>query len=99
MVIVVPPTSPARKLAFSDETEMQLLAVSPGHQGRGIGRALVRAALGTLERLGYRKMVLWTQPTMLAAQHLYLAEGFVRAPERDFRREDGRSFLVFTRSV
>ena len=71
-------------------------AVSPEHQGQGIGRLLVREAITTAKRLGYAKMVLWTQPAMLAAQHLYGTSGFVRAPERDFQRGDGRSFLVFT---
>jgi ribosomal protein S18 acetylase RimI-like enzyme len=99
LVIVVPPTSPGRRLARDDEAEMQLLAVAPECQGRGIGRALVRATIATAKRLGYPAMVLWTQPTMLAAQHLYVAEGFVRAPERDFRRADGRSFLVFARQT
>ena len=98
MVLVVPPTSSARRMAEPDEAEMQLLAVSPERQGHGVGTALVRAALATAKRLGYPRMVLWTQPTMLAAQRLYIAEGFVRAPERDFDRADGRSFLVFTRS-
>jgi ribosomal protein S18 acetylase RimI-like enzyme len=97
MVVVVPPASPGRKLATEDEAEMQLLAVAPEHQGRGIGRLLVRAAVSAAERLGFTKMVLWTQPAMHAAQRLYRTEGFRRAPERDFRRADGRSFLVFVR--
>jgi ribosomal protein S18 acetylase RimI-like enzyme len=98
MVIVMTPTAPGRKLAAHDEAEMQLLAVAPEHQGRGIGRLLVRAAVSTAVRLGFAKMVLWTQPAMHAAQRLYADEGFTRAPERDFRRADGRSFLVFVRS-
>ena len=96
MVVVVPASSPGKRLALPDEAEMQLLAVSPEHQGQGIGRLLVGAATAAASRLGYTKMVLWTQPTMLAAQHLYATSGFVRAPKRDFQRGDGRSFLVFT---
>jgi ribosomal protein S18 acetylase RimI-like enzyme len=97
MVIVVTPTAAGKKLATHDEAEMQLLAVAPEHQGRGIGRLLVREAVAEAERLGFAKMVLWTQPAMRAAQRLYATEGFTRAPERDFQRADGRSFLVFVR--
>ena len=45
MVIVVPPTSPARVLAGPNEAEMHLLAVDEASRGHGLGRALVRAAL------------------------------------------------------
>src|SRR3954470_22706541 len=44
MVIVVPPTSPARRIAASDEAEMHLLAVAPEHRARGIGARLIEAA-------------------------------------------------------
>ena len=94
MVIVVPPDSPARRMAASDEAEMHLLAVAPKHRGRGIGRALVGAAMRTAKAGGYARMVLWTQPSMHSAQRLYLQEGFVRVPDRDWQRA-GRDFLVF----
>ena len=83
MVIVVPPDSLARRLAHSDEAEMQLLAVSEPYRGAGLGRALVKAAIVLASSLGYRKMVLWTQSMMEAAQQLYQSECFVRAPDRD----------------
>lgn len=94
MVIVVAPTSPARRMAERDEAEMHLLAVLPEHRGRGIGRALVEAAMGAAKRDGHARIMLWTQPSMHAAQHLYVEAGFVRAPERDWQRAD-RHFLVF----
>lgn len=96
MVIVVEPGSPVRRLAASDEAEMHLLAVAPAARGRGVGRLLVDEALQIAREQGRARMVLWTQPTMRDAQRLYLAAGFTRAPERDWRRDD-REFLVFTR--
>ena len=41
MVVVVEPTSAARRIAQSDEAEMHLLAVLAEHRGREIGRAHV----------------------------------------------------------
>lgn len=94
MVIVVPPDSPARRLAHPDETEMHLLAVSPASRGLGLGRALVKAATAVASELGYRKMVLWTQPGMVSAQKLYESEGFLRAFGRD-PTMNGIRFLAY----
>lgn len=55
---------------------LQRLAVHPGHGGRGVGRALVRAALGWARGSGARTMLLNTQPDNHAAARLYESEGF-----------------------
>jgi ribosomal protein S18 acetylase RimI-like enzyme len=94
MVIVVPPTSPARRLAGEAEAELHLLAVRPEQRGAGIGQALVEAALQLVWRMGHRRMLLWTQPEMRAAQRLYERCGFAREPQLDFER-DGRRFRVY----
>ncbi|MBI3774315.1 MAG: GNAT family N-acetyltransferase [Gammaproteobacteria bacterium] len=94
MVIVVYPDSPARRLAQGDETEMHLLGVKSEYRGKGLGRALVAAAIHDAKQCGYSKMILWTQPTMHAAHRLYEISGFVRAPGRDFIRA-GRDFKVY----
>src|SRR5262249_4748020 len=91
MVIVVLPTSPARRIAEANETERHLLAVSPSYRGRGTGSTLIQGAIDLAKGLGYARMVLWTQPTMVAAQRLYKAAGFVREPHRDFQTV-GRQF-------
>ena len=100
-VIVVPPTSPARRIAESDECEMHLLAVLSEHRGRGVGARLVEAAVATARQDGWKQMVLWTQPSMHSAQRLYEAHGFVRVPARDdeMTKKTGRTFLVFARSL
>ena len=57
--------------------EINGLAVDPGVAGRGIGRALVEAAVAEAERRGARKVslrVLGTNPT---ARRLYSRCGFV----------------------
>jgi GNAT superfamily N-acetyltransferase len=97
-VIVVPPGSPARRLAASDEAELHLLAVDERFRGLGIGHTLVRAALSAARRVGHRGMVLWTQPSMVAAHRVYERAGFARAAAEDFERT-GRPFQVYRRAL
>ena len=92
MVLLVPPSSPARRFARSDEAELHLLAVRSDDRGRGVGRALVSAAIARARASGYRQLLLWTQPAMVAARALYASLGFVHRQERDFE-ESGRAFL------
>ena len=93
-VILVPPGSPSQQLAVGDEeAELHLLAVPPAYRKLGIGRQLVSRALKEARSRGILRVLLWTQPTMRAAQRLYDDVGFVRIPSRDFRRYE-RDFLV-----
>ena len=92
-VTLVAPSSPARRLAMPDEFELHLLCVRPDARRRGIGEALVRAALQRARVEGARGVVLWTQPTMDAAQRLYRRCGFERDESAGFSR-GARQFLV-----
>src|SRR4051812_19323498 len=95
-VVVVSPSSAARQLAAIDEAEMHLLAVDERYRGQGVGSALLLAAVESAKQAGLKGMVLWTQPTMLAAHRLYEQAGFVRSPTEDFDR-GGRAFCVYRR--
>lgn len=95
MAILVEPSSPARRIAERDEAELQLMAVSASYRGSGVGAALLEAVMSAARVGGYRAMVLWTQPTMLAAHRLYERAGFLRARTRDFTRADGTPFWVY----
>ena len=97
VVVLVPPASPARRLADESQVELHLLATAPEYRRSGVARALVEAAIARAARAGHSGMVLWTQPAMRAAHRLYLAAGFVRDHERDFE-VSGREFLVFQRA-
>lgn len=77
------------------EGEIRALAVRPGAQGAGVGRALLVAVIDRAVREGIRHLVLCTQPEMKAAQHLYEAAGFVRLPERDWSPEPGDLLLAY----
>jgi ribosomal protein S18 acetylase RimI-like enzyme len=85
--------SPATRLATPEEVELHLLCVRPDARRRGIGEALVLDALRRAKADGARGVVLWTQPTMDAAQRLYRRCGFERDTSADFRR-GARQFLV-----
>lgn len=97
-VTLVGSDSAAARLATSNEVELHLLCVRADMRGRGIGRALVRTALARAARSRARGVVLWTQPTMDAAQRLYSQCGFRRDANADFSR-GARQFLVYRRSL
>jgi ribosomal protein S18 acetylase RimI-like enzyme len=92
IVIVVPPDSPARRLAQNNEAEMHLLGVSAEYRRLGLGRMLIEAAVDRAKRSGYSKIILWTQNSMKSAQKLYEAMGFLHV---DNIQKNGRDFKVY----
>ena len=78
-----------------DEAEIRALAVAPEARGRGVGRTLLRAVADRARACGVRRLLLSTQTTMLAAQHLYTEAGFRRLPERDWQPVPGFTLLAY----
>jgi ribosomal protein S18 acetylase RimI-like enzyme len=98
--VLVQPWGPASEIATgADESELRALAVDPQSQGRGVGRALLHAAMDRTRTHGADHLVLCTQPAMAAAQRLYRAEGFARLPERDWSPVPGLTLLAFGRRL
>ena len=60
---------------------LQRVAVHPDHQGRGLGRSLIRTAAWWARRNGAKALMLNTQSENAGARRLYEAEGFVLLPE------------------
>lgn len=56
--------------------KLRLVLVEKRAQGFGLGKKLVREAVGFARAAGYRRMVLWTNDILHAARAIYLAEGF-----------------------
>lgn len=81
---VTGPADPFAELLVDGDAGMRMLAVAPGQQGRGIGRALVTACLDRARAEGRRRLVLHTTPWMTRAHALYEGLGFRRTPELDW---------------
>lgn len=91
---------PRSEVAYADdEAEIRALAVAPEAQGRGVGRALVRAVIERAAAWGMARIVLSSMPAMATAQRLYRAEGFTRMPDRDWSPGDGIALLAYGRPL
>lgn len=60
--------------------ELTKMAVEPGHQGAGIGRALMMAALETYRSRAGRELFLESSSKLTPALTLYESVGFVHKP-------------------
>ncbi len=90
-----PPHSPWREISRDDEAEFRMLAVDPAEQGRGVGRALVDAAIARSRAEGRTAIVVSTACWMTAAHHLYERMGFERVPERDWSPTEGLDLKAY----
>ena len=75
------------------------VALDSPHRGHGLGSKLIRACIAQATRYSLSSLVLSTQPSMFAAQGLYLSEGFKRVASRDWMHANGSERLVFSRSL
>lgn len=80
--------SPYAHIALLAELEVRMIAVSPDHRRRGVGRALLAGCEQLARDRGLPTVVLSTEPAQQAAHRLYEALGYQRVPERDWQIED-----------
>lgn len=86
-------------IAGPDELEFRMLAVAPDASGRGVGTALVREVLDRARAEAWSRVVLSSNPTMVAGQHIYRALGFRRCPQRDWYPLPDLLLLTFVREM
>ncbi len=60
----------------SEGARLRWFIVAPGHQGRGLGRVLLREALSFCEQARFPRVFLWTFRGLDAARSLYEEAGF-----------------------
>lgn len=94
-VTFAPGGNPWANVAGPNEGEIRMLAVGAAARGRGVGRALVAAAMDRSRELGLAGMAFSTQPAMVFAHRIYHSLGFARAPERDWRPYPGLDLMVY----
>ncbi len=79
---------------FADDAgELKRLYVIPSARGRGIGRMLAEAIVQEAKKLGYKRLLLDTLPSMKTAQSLCVSLGFIPTAEYRFNPVKGTTFL------
>lgn len=82
-VTIAEPGSALAEYVRQREIEIRMLTVDPAAGGRGVGSALLAAAIEHGRAGGVRRIVLHTLDSMTTAHRLYERSGFVREPEHD----------------
>lgn len=83
------------KLANSDSSDIQTIAVSESHRGQGIGRALMESLLTHARKQDAKEVFLEVREDKPTPQKLYSSLGFVAIDRREnYYQPDGVAAIV-----
>ena len=94
-IAYVPGPGPWAWFDDADVAGLRMLAVAPDAQGRGVGAALIAAAVARARQTGKRRLLLHTTAPMAAAHRLYERAGFRRDLDRDRVFADGLHLIAY----
>lgn len=83
-----------RPFGDGDDGELKRMYVAPAARGLGLGRALGTGAIGEARRLGYRRLLLDSRTSLVAACALYRDLGFVETAAYRHNPFDDAVFLA-----
>ena len=83
---------PSRDEDANGKGEVRAIYLLAERWGRGIGRALLDAALNTQRQAGYTQATLWVLETNARARQFYEAGGWAR--DGATKQDDGRGFPI-----
>lgn len=79
-VFIIPATGEA-----AGTTQLRMLYTEPAFRGRGIGKRLVEEAVRFSRASGYKRIILWTQDSLVSARRIYQGAGFTLVREEPHR--------------
>jgi GNAT superfamily N-acetyltransferase len=82
------PGGDPRRVLTPEEAHLRMLGVDPAIRGRGVGKALVEAAIELARTKGKKELTLTTTTAMATARGMYERMGFERVADRDRRFEN-----------
>ena len=65
--------------------QLRMLYTEPAFRGRGIGKQLVEEAVRFSRASGYKRIILWTQDSLVSARRIYQGAGFALVREEPHR--------------
>ncbi|CAM5780630.1 bifunctional helix-turn-helix transcriptional regulator/GNAT family N-acetyltransferase [Rhizobacter fulvus] len=76
-VFLVQARTDADAIPIDGTAQLRMLLIEPSARGLGLGKRLVDECTQFARRAGYRKIMLWTNASLLAARGIYAKAGYV----------------------
>lgn len=81
----------SRTAQFENWGEVISVYILPEYMGKGYGKALLKAAISELNKLGYTNIFLWVLENNIRARHFYEHIGFVQTDDSSIDTIGGKA--------